>query len=301
MSFNFENQPINFKRKTLLEDTVLREKLLAKKYTLVDQYRPKETDFTDIYSKAEINIDLAEIETIKSTWQHSSEQEKTLKDISSLYEGVIADQVGANGWFGPTCESVPASEYDDIKNGIDVVTIFSQNDEKEYLGLGVDLTFATDKKVLEGKLEGIKMSIKNMHLPSLKYFQDPETDEHKKISLPKVIIGSRLSSAEKLIRLWGGDDSDRNHKLAEHPVSSKIILESLAQLRYFYEYAKNLSEHDPNEDNQATYQEIAVEYGRMYNIFIDIYEEKKQLIDSHLLEISDDIVYETIINYTKRS
>lgn len=296
MKFNHE---ISFKPKSLFEDKELVQRLIAKKEDVVDQYRPKESSFTDIYSQDEINADLKEIEQIKSSWKGNSENNEYLKKISAIYEGVIADQIGANAWFSENCESVPTSEYDDIKNGVDVVTIFSEDKSKQYLGLGIDVTFASDKKILEKKLDSIKQCIRTMSLPSLKYFQDPETEEHKKIFLPKVIIGSRLSSAEKLIQLWGSKDQDKNKKLSEHPVSSKIIMETLAQLKYFYEFALHLSQNDLNIKNKDEYKKIAYEYGKMYNTFVDVYLSKKANIDSHLAEISDDIVYETICEYTK--
>ncbi len=292
---NFENQIINFQPKPLLENKKLQEELLEKKYKLVDQYRPQELSFIDIYPKVEIDADLAEIENIKKSWEGDNEN---IKNISSLYEGVIADQISANAWFGENCESIPTSEYDDIKNGVDVVTIFNQDDVKHHIGLGIDVTFASDAKVLEKKLDSIKQCIRTMSLPSLKYFQDPETGEHQKIFLPKIIIGSRLASAEKLIQLWGSKDPERNKKLSEHPVSSKIIMESLAQLKYFREQAKNLSENHISIKDKEAYENIAMEYNKMYKIFIDIYQNKKELIGSHLTEISDDIVYQTICNYT---
>ncbi|HLP86683.1 MAG TPA: hypothetical protein VK153_02295 [Candidatus Paceibacterota bacterium] len=298
---NFENQTITFKPKPLFEDVELQKRLLLKKQELVDKYRPKESTFTDIYPESEIKADLEEIEKIKSSFDKGDESNEYLKNISSIYEGVIADQIGANAWFGDNCESIATSEYDDIKNGVDVVTIFKEDQDKHYLGLGVDVTFASDKKVLEKKLESIKQCIRTMSLPSLKYFQDPETEEHKKIFLPKVIIGSRLSSAEKLIQLWGSKDVDKNKKLAEHPVSSKIIMESLAQLKYFYDYAMHLSDNDPIHHNKDEYRKIAIGYGKMYNIFVDIYQAKKDTINTNLNEISDDIVYETICEYTNKT
>lgn len=296
----FEDQQISFKPKPLLKDTELQQKLLDKKKKLVDHYRPNEFNFVDIYSQDEISANLADIENIKSSWEGKTENEKHLDNVSSIYEGIISDQINANAWFGDNCEAVPASSYDNIKNGIDVVTIFNQDKSKHYLGLGIDVTFASDKKILEKKLESIKQCIRTMSLPSLKYFQDPETGEHKKVFLPKVIIGSRLSSAEKLIQLWGGKDEERNKKLSQNPVSSKIIMESIAQLKYFYDFALNLSENNKYPREIEEYKKIAAEYAKMYNIFYDIYETKKELINSHLNEISDDIVYETILEYTNK-
>lgn len=98
---------------------------------------------------------------------------------------------------------MPASRFDDIKNGVDVVTIFETEDATQYIGLGIDVTYSSDDKVLEKKLHSIKERIRNMSLPFVKYFEDPNTGEHKNFFVPKVLVGSRLSSAEKLVKLWG--------------------------------------------------------------------------------------------------
>lgn len=294
----FENKIIDFKPRPLSENPELRKRLLEKKVKMVDNYRPKEADFSDIYSKDEINRDLEEIKHLKELWTKDDEDEKYIKDVSSIYEGVIADQIEANAWFGEDCEVVLTSEYDDIKNGVDMVSVFNKNESKQYLGLGIDVTFASDKKILDKKLDSIKQCIKNGTLPILKYFQDPDTGEHKKLSLPKVIIGSRLSSAEKLIQLWGGNDENKNKKLKENPIQSKIILESLYQLKYFYDYATKLSDNEHNKTLVEQYKNTASEYAKMYNNFYDLYESKKDLINKHSNEISDDIVYETILEYT---
>ncbi|MEA3399038.1 MAG: hypothetical protein U9R00_00825 [Patescibacteria group bacterium] len=293
----FENKEINFKPKPLSENPSLMEKLFEDKKKKIDSFRPKEEDFLDIYSKDEIQADLDDLEKIKSSWEEKDDKEKYLHQISNLYEGVLVDQIEVNSWFGEECETLSTSEYDDVKNGIDAVSIF--NGEK-YLGLGMDVTFASKIEVLEKKLESIKGKIRTGNLPTLKYFEDLE-GKRKKISLPKVIIGSRISSAEKLIKLWGSKEDDRNKQLQNHPVQSKIILETIFQLKYFCDYAIGLSNNTKEEDMADCYNDIALEYAKMYNIFYDIYQNKKDLIKNHLNEISDDIVYKTISSYTKNN
>lgn len=297
---NFDNKPIDFRPKPLPKNKELMTRVLEKKAEKVDSFRPKEEDFSDLYTKEEINNDLMEIKRLKNIWdsKEKTERGKYLREVADIYEGVITDQIEANNWFGENCETYITSEYDDKINGIDTVSIFTQDESKSYLGLGIDVTFSSDKDVLEKKLESIEKCIRDGALPTLKYFEDPDTKEHKKIDLPKVIVGSPLSSAEKLIELWGSRDPNKNKKLQEHPVQSKIIMESIHQLKYFYDFAINLSNNTKEKDLTEKYKNIAREYGKMYNIFYDIYEEKKDLIDSHSNEISDDIVYETISKYT---
>lgn len=147
----FEDKIITFAPKPLFEDKALQDKLFQKKVEVVDAYRPKETDFSDIYSQVEIQDDLKEIQRLEKEWD---DKEKTgreiyIEKISSIYEAVIADQISANAWFGENCDSIPASRFDDIKNGVDVVTIFNTEKSTEYVGLGVDVTFSSDDKVLE--------------------------------------------------------------------------------------------------------------------------------------------------------
>jgi hypothetical protein len=162
----------------------------------------------------------------------------------------------------------------------------------------VDVTFASNSEVLLKKMDSIKGIIRYGILAKLKYFRDPETGAHKELSVPKIIIGARLSSAEKLVMLWGSKEEGKNKKLKEDPMQSKIILESLYQLRYFCEYALSLAEHTKEEDKIESYQEIARSYAEMYNVFHDIYESKKELIEKHINEVADDVVYQTIAEYT---
>ena len=82
-----------------------------------------------------------------------------------------------------------------------------------------------------------------------------------------------------------------------------IILESMYQLEYFCDYAKNLADKlEDDEEKSKKYLEIAKSYLEMHNIFYNIYEEKYEkipnYIKSHKEEISKDVVYDTIREYT---
>lgn len=296
---NFENKIINIKPKSLFEQPELRQELFLKKKKIVDDVRPNELDFDDIYNEEEIENDLKEVVRLEKLWQDEMTfQESYNNEVASLLEGVIVDQVESNNWLGEDTTMVPASRHDDVKNGVDGVAIFKENQKNKYLGLGVDVTFASNSEVLLKKMDSIKAIIRYGILSKLKYFRDLETGEHKELSVPKIIIGARLSSAEKLVMLWGSKEEGKNKKLKEDPMQSKIILESLYQLKYFYEYAFSLAENTREKNKVANYEEIARSYAEMYNIFYDIYESKKDLIEKHINEVADDVVYQTIAEYT---
>ncbi|MCD8494721.1 MAG: hypothetical protein LRY46_01180 [Candidatus Pacebacteria bacterium] len=87
--------------------------------------------------------------------------------------------------------------------------------------------------------------------------------------------------------MWASQDKDKREKLATHPMQSKLIMESLWQLRYFYEYA-----------TQVDNEEAAYAYGKLYNTFYDIFLEKEELIHEHWVDIQDDSVFQAIKEYT---
>lgn len=294
---NFENnilKKIDKERfqKNILENTEMRERYLKMKKEKVDIFRPNMDDFVDIIpgGKKEIDQDKKEVALRKKIFDAEKEGDpemRAINEIAEIYEGVLIDQIEKSEWFGSRCQIQITSEYDDIKHGIDGIGIFQNEEEgSEYIGFGIDVTFASDIKILTKKLDSIKAVIRAKSLPRVKYFTD-ENDNRVSLQVPKVIVGARLASAEKLIHLWASQAKDKREQLAQHPMQSKLIIESLWQLKYFYDYAKSI------ENDEAAYA-----YGKLYNTFYDIFEEKQDILDKHWLEIQDDSVFQAIKEYT---
>lgn len=295
----FEDQIISFKPKPLSEDPEKMEKLLGKAKDF-DKKCPKLESFKDIYDEKEIKEDEEKINKREASWYATnSDIEKFMRNFSIIYEAAVMDLLDTNKFLGENNEIIPTSKYDDIFNGIDGVLIVNQDNlENEYLGLNFDVTFSSNDENIEKKIESIKQCIREGVLPTLKYFQDPTTKEHKKISLPKIIIGSQQSSADGLVRLWGKTDDSNREKLKNHPVQSKIIVEALSQLAYFHDFAKNLAEKTKEDDMKEKYKEIYIKYQKMHRYFYDVYLVKKDLVQSHYNEIINDTVYQKIIKLT---
>lgn len=294
----FETQPISFKPKSLKDDPYAMD-LLLKKSIQLGRKRPSLEDFLDIYSKEEIEKDRQKLKIRQQQWdENNDEYQKFMRDFSSIYEATITSILNQNKFLGEG-EVIQTSVYDDVFNGVDSIFIRENKEGNQYLGLNMDVTFSSDHDNLCRKIESIKQTIRSGDLATLKYFQDLKTKEHKKLSLPKVIIGSQQSSADGLIRLWGETSRNDEEKLKNHPIQSKIIMEILAQLIYFCKFAKNLSENTREYKMREKYQSIYIKYGEMYNHFYDIYIEKEDLIKSHYNEVIKDEVYKEIVRLTE--
>ncbi len=271
------------------QNIVRQEKYLELLQKKAEPYTPKELDFSDIYSLEEIQKDMKLIQEIKERFkQNETPEGARFKRISDVFEGVVAEQAEQNAWFGETVTFYHTSEYDDLVNGVDGVAEFYEEDREnsQHTALSFDVVFSADAQRIFDKLERTRKMIDNGELTEVKYFEDEEGNR-KTIKAPRIVLGSRLSSAENLIDMWGKKSPDKNKRLAEHPMQIKLLLESYMQLRHFAEYAQ---EQDKND--------IALEYAKLSNKIVEILNnEKKELMDKYFYEVSDDIVFETIKNY----
>ena len=291
----------------LMDNEVLLTELLSKREKFLKDNRPNEMDFIDIYSEEKIKKDLNDVSFLKGKWQKKLDEkepkEQYLRKISSIFEILLVEQIEQNNWLGNNSETFVASETDDLKNKIDFGVFFNVENNEEvsrHLGFSTDVVFSSDMEYVSNKLDSIKSCIDSGLLPTLEYFEDPITGEHKKIFLPKVVVGSSLSSAERLIKIWGSHDSHKNKILAEDPIQAQIVLESIYQLKYFYNYAKDLYiKNKGDSEKSQKYLEIAKSYGEMNNIFCEIYEEKKKIINTYFDSSNNkDLVYQKICQYT---
>lgn len=296
---NIDRIRINFQPKRLTEDLRALDLALEKSRQATDSYRPDPNNFIDEstpgYTANEIQRDLREVKLLKEVFEDADNEHQTMKKIATVYEAVLIDQIEQNAWLGNDWNVFPASEYDDFKNGIDAVMVHTEAEKGKHLGLSFDVTFTSNTRVLEKKLNSIKEVIRAKKLPQVKYFVDEDGEPLREaLMLPKVVLGSRYASAEKIIRTWMGSGKERNQKLASDPIQTKLLMETLYQLRYFYKFASQPGEHEGEVRNE----EAAQLYGEMYNLLFDVYTERAEMIQSHANEVSDDVVFDYIRSYT---
>ena len=156
-------------------------------------YRPNPEDFMDEegYSKEEIYKDLEYVQKLETLWQKEDEQlpkeeylkKERIKKIATITEGIMINQFSGN-WLNTEENSDyqiiahPTSKVDDYRVGADVALeiINKKTEEDSHLGLSIDITYSSNKEVIENKLGRIFNEIEKDIQPSIKYFEnDAET------------------------------------------------------------------------------------------------------------------------------
>lgn len=200
-------------------------------------------NFGNCYDRSEINSDQQYVARMNKIFQGQAHErgpngltQGEVRKLAELLEYQIISGINIGKWL-PGCTAIKTSEYDDIKNGVDLVLSYKQGNESGHLGLGVDISFSHN---LDKKFQRIKDEIDaydgvdNM-LGEVKYFSDRKA--HKRTGLngiPRVIAALDLGVMEDLGRVKNGGPG--------HIARHTIVHEMEVQLAVFADYARK---HNP--------------------------------------------------------
>jgi hypothetical protein len=160
------NESIPFhiqERNTILSNKSVIENLHNKSESRRKKYAPNPEDFmnTPGYSNLQIEDDIQETEKLKQIFKEQFEknpESKERKDISDIFESIVVDHISGS-WFDNKAIGHYTAEPDDIRRGVDAVVEIKPQDEEiqhsNYLGLGIDVTFSSDKADIKKKLDRI--------------------------------------------------------------------------------------------------------------------------------------------------
>ncbi len=198
-------------------------------------------DFSDLYTEEGVAKDLRYVADMEKTFRSRASYEVipglTEGDIKRLSERVeyeVIRGINAGQWF----EGVGAyktSDYDDIKNGVDVVLEMQEESSYAHLGMGVDITFSHN---IDKKFRRIKDEIDNFdgdkhRLARVKYFDSANTGIRGELhSLARAVIAVDLPMLKDMTSVR--DDETLNKHISEHIT----LLEIQHQLEIFLAYAK---------------------------------------------------------------
>lgn len=197
-------------------------------------------DFEGIYTREEIDTDIALVERLERKFEQRSHSEgaEKIKQMATIFEAVIADQITLNEWFGEGAEVITSSKFDDYVNGVDGIVEFTISDgDKRHLALAIDVTFNAEARE---KFDRIKQEIDENRLTNIRYFAERDDEDEDLLpkmgleNVPRVVVGVGMEKLQDLVELWTNKD---NKKLANHEVRPMLLEEIRLQLEAFAMYA----------------------------------------------------------------
>ncbi len=235
--------------------------------------RPKLEDFAGLYSKEDIEKDLAYIKNKEIQFsekytddafgvEHSVEEKK----IASIAEAIVTDKL--EGWLGGKGICIPTSLYDDYKHGVDVVIEFPEGEDtpNSYLGLGLDVTTGKSD-ILEGKLKRIRsFDVDQEKNTTLKYFDSEEI--RGALEVPRVVLA--IDKEVTLPDLFKLEYRGKTQELLDHPFQYVALYQLFMQCNAFALEAQAKGK-----------QKSFLLYGHANNMLHAILEERKDEFFKH--------------------
>ncbi|MBI5071589.1 hypothetical protein HZB93_01715 [Candidatus Falkowbacteria bacterium] len=222
------------------------------------------------YPRGEVEGDLKKIDDIKKSpdFRHERGSETV------ALEYVLMDGIKVHGWFGDEVESVrKTSEYDDVKNGVDFVVTFYDEESGQFVNLAIDATTAVDRFVLDRKKERIFRKLGFGEMAKVKYFEDPDGNRGK-VEMPCVVLALGPEKTFELQKMLVA--GSREEKFA--PEMFDFLDSASEQLFGFINYTLHRRGFLARERELKNLGEIA---GFMDRHRGDIDEPTEKIIDSH--------------------
>ncbi len=220
---------------------------LARKLEGVYEHRPDPKDFIGAmegtpsakeYTKEAIQADIEYVKQRKEAIDKSNKEKGaevlTLLEsgfsLSEMMQAMIVDRI--NKGMLPGFKAVMTTERDDLKVGIDAVL---KKKEYGYLGAAFDFTLSSNITTIQDKLEKTwNFSIKKHHIPTVKYFEDPDTHIKGSLLVPKFIIGGSKKDIEFFAQKYlEGKEEELNNHPFKYLMVKQIDEQLKAALRYF--------------------------------------------------------------------
>ena len=245
------------------------------------------TKFENEYTPVSIEKDELYVNKIRTRidTENSSEGREHLDrmeggfQLSEIMQAMVVDRMNKH-WF-KDFKAVMTSDYDDLHVGIDAVM---KHERETYLGASFDFTVTNQEMRVYDKLD--KEWTKNVadgKIPTVKYFEDPDTKEKKRLLVPKFIIGASKMDVEELAHAYLKDDIET---LENHPFKYVMLLQIEEQLQTVLDYYETAHDNKSFEFAKTQYERIQTLLRGMKNEVhldenmknIDLYERSKKSV-----------------------
>lgn len=219
--------------------------------------------FSSVYGADAVARDLEFVRTMKGKFDPETAVHKQYADV---FEAVFYQHAELSNWLGDDTHTILTSEYDDIKNGIDVLVRLNNSPRAfPYVGMGIDVTFG--RMSVEGKIARLFKEIEKEkeELGTVRYFMDPDYAPFKGElhNMPHIVVGVER---RRVIELAGQWLRGEKRALEENPIQLVILNQVIDQLKTFRDYASSLGKRD-----------LAEIYNADISVFAPVLRDKRKM------------------------
>jgi len=205
-----------------------------------------DTKFADEYSVEKIKEEGDWVDDTRlKIEEHNREKGQEMFDhfeenfaFAEAAQAMMTDRL--NVWL-PDFKTIMTSDYDDLKVGIDMVI---KHKDGGYFGTAFDATVSSNPDRINEKLtKNWDNNVSKGSLPVVKYFQDPDTGEKKRLIVPKFILGASANDVNEMAKAYL---SGTEQSLDNHPFRKMMLEQIRTQLNGvldFYEDRKDDSRY----------------------------------------------------------
>ncbi len=232
MRFSPESSP-NWERQEILD------KAYKKAESLNNQHEIKPESFIDLYTKSAVEADIEYVQKMERIFQtNNTEIDKQHLIAASILEAIIFEQGEQSDWFGPNASTIKTSRYDDLRNKIDSVIEFNEEENRaSHVAFGIDVTYASSA---HDKFKYIKDRIDKGELARIKYFVSESISFRGELSqIPLTVISTHYDTINQMAADWITTDKI---SLAGHWIQFQILEELVEQCSLFSNYAKKVNQ-----------------------------------------------------------
>lgn len=227
--------------------------------------------FDSVYGSDAVARDTEYVRSMKAKFGSEDEVHKKYADV---FEAIFYENAEMSNWLGENTHTVLTSEFDDIKNGMDVLVRLNDASRSfPYVGMGIDVTFGRNS--VEKKINRVFGEIEKGQLGTVRYFMDPDYAQFKgELSgMPHIIVGVERRHVIELAGQWLRGEK---RKLGENPIQLVVLQQIMAQLKAFRDYADGLGRQD-----------LVEIYNADISVFTPVLRDKR---DMDISDYSDDPV-----------
>ncbi len=233
-------------------------------------------------------IDTFGIEKVKADYalvadkmqEHLQGKMSDSEKLGHIYEAAFLDSASRHKWFGDRSEITKASKYDDIMNGIDMVTtIMDEKNSAKHFEVSSDLTIS--KHGAAEKFNRIANDVRRGKLATLNYFHSDLIGFTGKISdVPRTVVSLDRENLNRFLTNWL-----KEPEMAQEQMGRLMLSQISSQADGFAGLAQNVHGSD----------------SRIYHRYKNVYETSQDILETgEQYELPEDSATKSLTAMSER-